>query len=262
MNRIIQYTRANSAIFPYVQILFTVITVVLFFQKYSINWWLLSLGVYFLTGCLGVTITFHRYLTHRSFHLPKYLEYLFSWFGAMGGTGSPLGWVAVHKQHHQNSDKKADPHSPHIYGWKVLFSSYNFDFDKWQVRRLITDRFHVLLHNYYHLVLVVWALLLLLIDVRLLLFGFIVPVAIQIWISNMSNWGNHLYGYRNFETGEDSRNTWWLAMITWGEGWHNNHHRYPGNWNLQKRWWELDISSLVIRFIRLIHPRPLKSARP
>lgn len=211
---------------------------------------MLSLFVYFLTGCLGITITFHRYLSHKSFKMSKPMEYLLSILGALGGTGSPLGWVAVHKHHHKYSDRAGDPHSPRQYGWRILFSTYKFEFDKWQVRHLICDPFHLALHNYYHLWILLWAGALWFISAKLLIFGFIVPVTIQLWASNLSNWGNHLFGYRNFATPEYSTNAWWLAAITWGEGWHNNHHRYPNRWNFRHKWWEIDISSWVIRLLK------------
>lgn len=127
---------------------------------------------------------------------------------------------------------------------------------------MINDPFHRNLHNFYHLFILSWILLLGWIDIRLLCYGFIVPATIQLWASNLSNWGNHLYGYKNFKTNEESRNTWWLAMITWGEGWHNNHHRHPNRWSFQHMWWELDLSAIVIRTLcifRLAKVRNLNS---
>lgn len=247
---VVRLTRANSKIFPYIQVSFTLLSVYILATMFDARWLLLSLFVYFLTGCLGITITFHRYLSHKSFKMSKGMEYFLCVLGSLGCTGSPLGWVAVHKNHHKNSDRAGDPHSPQIYGWRVLFSSYKFDFDKWQVRHLICDKFHLNLHNFYHLWLLLWVLTLWLINTKLLFYGFIIPVTIQLWASNLSNWGNHLYGYRNFATPEYSTNTWWLALITWGEGWHNNHHRYPNRWNFRHKWWELDPSSWIIRLLR------------
>ena len=89
--------RANTSYFPYIQAIATAMIVYMLFFAPSAEWWLLSLAVYFLTGCLGITITFHRYLTHNSFKFRyKWMEYLFTFFGAIGGTGSSIGWVAVH----------------------------------------------------------------------------------------------------------------------------------------------------------------------
>lgn len=248
--RVTAVTAANSVILPYVQVIFPIIFLAFAFEHHW-SWWLLTAFVYFLTGCLGVSVTFHRFLTHRSFSMPKWMEYLFSFFGAMGGTGSSIGWVSIHKQHHAHSDTHGDPHSPRHLGWRVLMATYNHHFSIWHVRRMVTDRFHVILHNYYFLIWVGWGAFLLAIDWRVFLFGFLAPVSIQIWISNLSNLANHTRcGYRNFETGEDSVNCVPVALLTFGEGWHNNHHQYPGRWNFRVKWWEIDPSAWVIGFIR------------
>jgi len=235
------------------QKLFTLIILgVLFLVAVPSQWWLLSIFVYFLTGCLGITITFHRYLTHKSFSMPKWMEYLFSFFAAMGGTGSSIGWVAVHKTHHRESDTELDPHSPHTRGLKLLLSSYKYEFNHWDSRRLLEDKFHLYLHAYYYIIFIIWGALLFLIDWKIGIFGFIVPVTIQIWISNLSNWGNHLFGYKNYDTDDHSKNTWWLALLAWGEGWHNNHHAQPWHYSFQRKWWEFDISAYTIQLICLL----------
>jgi fatty-acid desaturase len=241
------YSRV-SAIF-YTQVLFTAIMVATIFLNVSLWWWGLSVFVYFLTGCLGITITYHRYLSHRSFKMPKSLEYVFSILGALGGTGSTIGWVLVHRAHHRYSDKPGDPHSPHIGGWKNLFSIYDYKINLFHAKKLLKSKFHIFLHKYYYLILALWAAFLLVIGWKVLLFGFIIPVAIQIWASSISNFGNHLWGYRNFNTNENSRNTWWIAAITWGEGWHNNHHARPWSYTFKHKWWEFDISAVVIKII-------------
>jgi stearoyl-CoA desaturase (delta-9 desaturase) len=181
--------------------------------------------------------------------MPKFLEYLFTVIGALGGTGSSIGWVIVHKAHHKYSDKPGDPHSPHLGGWKNLFSLYDYEVNIFHGKDLLRSKFHLFIHQYYYLILFLWALLLLVISYKVLLFAFIIPVAIQIWTSNISNYGNHLWGYRNFKTNENSRNTWWIALITWGEGWHNNHHAKPWSYTFKIKWWEFDISGAIIKFI-------------
>ena len=80
-------------------------------QETHLGWWLLALGCYFLTCCLGISVTFHRALSHNTFRLPKGLEYLFSWFGAVGGSGSSVGWVAMHRKHHACADRRGDSHA-------------------------------------------------------------------------------------------------------------------------------------------------------
>lgn len=237
------------------QLLFTLFSIFGLVYFGSLEWILLSIFVYYLTGCVGITITFHRYLSHKSFSMPKFLEYLFSFFGSMGGTGSAIGWVAVHKAHHRYSDKEGDPHCPKTLRWRIFVSNYSYDFKPLHVRKLLRDKFHVFIHRYYYPIFVAWGLFLFLLDWKIGFYGFIVPVAIQIWASNISNWGNHTVGYRNYNTNDNSKNTWWISALTWGEGWHNNHHAKPGVYTFQHKWWEFDISGYTILLIALFTGR-------
>jgi len=230
----------------------TVITVATMFAGFEWYWWIASIGAYFLTGCLGVTITFHRLLSHRSFSMPKSMEYIFSFLGAMGGTGSTIGWIAVHNAHHKHSDTDHDPHNPHIIGASMLLSKYRYIFNLRDAKSLIKDKFHMFLHRYYYIIMIIWAGLLCLINIKLFLFCFIVPAFLQIWASNISNYANHLVGYRNYNTSDNSQNTWWVSVITWGEGWHNNHHAEPWMYTFQRRWWEIDISGYVTYLICIL----------
>ena len=96
-----------------------------------------------------------------------------------------------------------------------------------------------------------YAVTLLAIDWRLFLFGWVVPVALTLWISALDAYTAHHWGCRNFDTKDNSRNLWWMAILFWGEGWHNNHHAKPQNWNFRQRWWEFDIGALIIRLVRI-----------
>jgi stearoyl-CoA desaturase (delta-9 desaturase) len=245
-----RFTTSSAAVLPYFQIIGGAITVTTLIFVHDWRWWALSVGVYFLTCCLGLSVTYHRLLTHRSFEMAKWMEYVFSWLGAMGATGSTLGWVALHHQHHAHADGPGDPHSPRLHGWRILFAKLEFDFDKWSVRALAKDRFHRVLHCYYHAFLALWALLLCAIDPMVLLFCGIVPATLQLNISSLSNYLNHRWGYRNFHTKDDSTNNALIALLAWGEGWHNNHHRFPRRWSLRVRWWELDPGAWVVRAVR------------
>lgn len=142
------------------QILTTIVTACLVFNNFEIEWWALSIFVYFCTGCLGITITYHRYLAHKAFKMPKVFEYLFSIFGAFGGTGSTIGWLAVHNVHHKFSDLDKDPHSPHLLGLRLLLTNYNYKFNPRDAKPLLRDKFHIFLHQYYNLILLIWALFL------------------------------------------------------------------------------------------------------
>lgn len=247
-----QYFYSNVKGIALTQVLFTVASIIGLYIAFDSAWIPLSIFVYYLTGCLGITITFHRYLTHRSFLMPQWLVYLFSFFGAMGGTGSPLGWLAVHRMHHKHSDKELDPHSPKNLKWKIFTGSYTYDFKPMDAKSLLRDKFQILLHRYYYLIFISWGIFLFIINPYLGFYGFILPVTIQIWASNISNWGNHSIGYSNFKTNDNSRNTWWISALTWGEGWHNNHHARPGSYTFQYKWWEFDISAYTIYFICLL----------
>lgn len=241
-------TRSNSSVIPVVQLFLSGMMLgALISGAYSPQEWMIPVLVYFCTGCLGITMTFHRFLTHRSFDLDRHWEYLFSLFGALGGTGSPLGWKMFHVLHHKYADTPRDPHSPQHAGWSVLFGSYAADFDKWAVRDLITDPFHRFLHDYYFPILIVWGTILACISIDALFLGFLFPMTIQIWVSNLSNYFNHKVGYRNFRTKDNSRNSWWLAILAWGEGWHNLHHMFPWCAKFGIRKHEIDITYWMIR---------------
>lgn len=212
-------------------------------------WWLIGLLAYFCSACLGMAICFHRVLAHRALTLPRGLEYLFTVFGALGGTGSSLGWIAVHRKHHAHPDTERDPHAPGRFGWRLLVSAFEEDYDWWRVRDLMRDPFHLFLHRNYLLIIGLWAVILWLIDPRAMVFVFLIPAAAQITVTNLSTILGHGHGYRNFDTSDESTNNALLALLTWGEGWHNNHHANPRRCFLGLRWWEIDIAGLVIKVL-------------
>lgn len=212
--------------------------------------WALSIIMYCMIGCLGISIGYHRLLTHKSFKTSKFWERLCTIFGALAFTGSSIGWVGMHRQHHRNSDKMGDPHSPSIHGTKMLIANYDFDPSKWSVRYLIIDKFHVLLHKYYLGILILWSIMWSLFGMSLLMHVVLIPAVISMWASTTSNYMNHKWGYKNYETTDNSKNLWINAIFTFGEGWHNNHHARPGEYNFGVKWWEFDISAKIINFIR------------
>ncbi len=215
-------------------------------SKISAEWWLLAVFSYFCSSCLGMAITFHRVLAHRMFALPKILEYVFSWFGAMGGTGSTIGWIAVHRKHHAHPDSDHDPHAPARFGWRLIFSGYEQRYDWNRVRDILRDPFHAFLHRYYGILVPSWAVMLFLIHPNALLFGFLIPACIQITVTNLSTILGHGWGYRNTEVRDLSTNNAFIAALTWGEGWHNNHHAHPKRWRFGVKWWEIDPAGWLI----------------
>ena len=219
--------------------------------------WLLLLG-YFVYGCLGIVVTFHRKLTHNSYKTYPLLTKIFSIFGCLAGTGSPLAWVAIHINHHLKSDKPSDPHSPLYKGLKIFTLDYVNEIDsttKWRMRSMITDRFHQFLHRYYFLILFGWSLILFLIGgLYLMIWLHWAPMIITAIMSNVVNYVGHkpswFGGSRRYHLNDQSANNWVWAIPSWGESWHNNHHRHPRNFSLGEKWWEIDISAMVIRLIK------------
>jgi len=178
------------------------------------------------------------------------MERLFILFGSLAGTGSAIGWVAVHKAHHKHSDTDKDPHGP-MTGWRNFFNDYDEHVNYWSVKNLLKDPYLKKLHKYgLWILLAFYALLFMIGGVKAIVFLGLVPQMLTIVISAMSNYFTHSYGYRTYETGDDSRNTWWMSIPTWGESWHNNHHAKPHLYSFRHKWWEFDISGSIISLIR------------
>jgi stearoyl-CoA desaturase (delta-9 desaturase) len=237
----------------------TLIGSVIATHKYGIDSSMLLLVLlgYFLYGCLGVVITYHRYLTHKSYDTYPLLVKIFSLLGCFGGTGSPLAWVAIHINHHLKSDKPEDPHSPLYKGAKIFMLDYVNEVDKdtkWRMRSLVTDRYQQFLHRYYFAIIFAYSTLLFFIGgFYLMIFFHWLPSAITALMSNVVNYVGHKPnwwgGYRSYNLNDQSTNNWLWAIPSWGEAWHNNHHRFPKDYTFRKQWWEFDISGLIIKGI-------------
>ncbi len=231
-----------------------IVVAALLLSNVAWQWWLVALIGYFLYAGVGLSVGFHRYYAHRSFRAPRWAEIAFTLLGALGCSGSPASWVMMHRQHHHYADRNGDPHSPHHHGISVMFiHNYVPKNNIWQLRREFKrDRLQLWVHRYYVPLVLGFALLLLAIDWRLFVFGWALPVTVKLWVSGIAVYAGHRIGYRNTETRDDSRNVWWLGYFAWGEGWHNNHHARPGNWNFSQRWWEVDMGAWVVRAILLL----------
>jgi len=221
----------------------------------TVSWsnWLLALFGYFLITCLGITVTFHRLLTHKSYRLWKPLEYLFSFFGNLGCTGSSVGWVFVHREHHKFADKPGDPHSPVVLGPIGAFvGNYGGKFNKWSVKDIINDPVHRFMHEYYMPIVLLVVAVLVAIDPIIAVFLYIIPVFFNTLASRLSNWIDHspMFGTRVATDHRDqSHNVWWWSYLTFGEGWHYNHHTTPGSWKIGKEWWQFDPGRYVIQIL-------------
>ncbi|AFY59843.1 fatty acid desaturase [Synechococcus sp. PCC 6312] len=224
----------------------------------TFSWSGLAVGgvLFWLTGGLGITLGWHRLLTHRSFQLPKFLEYFFAFCGALACEGGVIEWVGLHRNHHLHSDHEQDQHNSrrgfwwsHM-GWmlseipaKVEIDRLTKDINQDPVYRFLDDHF-ILIQVAFGLVLYAlggWSWVIWGIFVRL------VAVYHVTWFVNSAT---HQFGYRTFETDDYSTNCWWVALLAFGEGWHNNHHTYPHSARHGLQWWEFDLTWQTIRLLK------------
>lgn len=236
--------------------------------------------MYYATGCFGVTLGYHRLLTHQSFKTFAPIRYFLALLGQLSGEGSAMFWVATHRKHHQLSDKEGDPHSPRDGGWWShvlwLFPKRTTETEDQLIARyapdFAADRGMVFLHKTF----IVWNILFgaallttgwMVWDMRtgisFLLWGLFLRMAVVFHVTWFVNSATHMWGYRNYETTDDSRNLWWVGLLAFGEGWHNNHHAYQRMAAHGHKWWEFDQTYIIIRAMeacglawKVVHERP------
>lgn len=220
----------------------------------------------FVTGCLGITLGYHRLLTHRSFDTAKPLRYLLAFFGCLAMQGGPIRWVATHRLHHKEADKPNDPHSAEEgFLWShLLWNFYRHpqletteDLHRY-APDMETDPVLWFLDKYFFpLYLAVAALFFIAgaimggwqLGLSLIVWGCVLRVVYTWHITWLVNSATHLWGYRTFQTNDNSRNNWWVALLTFGEGWHNNHHAYQRSSRMGFAWYELDVTYWIIQLL-------------
>ncbi len=217
--------------------------------------------IYWMAICLGIGMCYHRLLTHRSYKVPKPVEYFLAICATLALEGGPIFWVATHRVHHQFSDHDGDPHTPqhggfwaHM-GWMIFGESKHNDtatMTKY-APDLGREPFYVWLNTYHYVPLVIVSLALLAFGGwSFLLWGTFMRVVIGLHATWLVNSATHMWGSRRFATRDDSRNSWWVAMLTFGEGWHNNHHAHPTSARHGLAWYEVDISWIHIRLLQAL----------
>lgn len=237
------------------------------------------LAMWLVSQNVGIAISYHCQLTHRSFATPKWVEYAMAICGSMALQGSPIYWVAVHRMHHQFTDKPGDPHSPrdgkwwsHM-GWILRGALHN---ETTMLTRYVPDlqrnRFYRWLEIWHWLPITLtgaalagcgtalggWSL-----GLSWLLWGVLLRVTIGFHVTWLVNSATHLWGARRFDTRDDSTNNWWVALLTGGEGWHNNHHAHPASATHGMAWWEIDFNYWGIRLLALFRlAKNIKVMRP
>lgn len=217
--------------------------------------------LYWVAGSLGIGMGFHRLITHRGYKVPRLVEYFLVTCGTLAMEGGPIQWTVTHRIHHAHTDRTGDPHTPrdggwwaHI-GWILRGTAQNHD--RVTIERyapdLVRDRFYILLNRFHYVpVLVLGFFLLYFGGWSVLLWGVSVRLVVALHATWLVNSATHLWGRTRFQTGDDSRNSWWVALLTFGEGWHNNHHAYPTSARHGLRWYEFDLNWLGIRALQLL----------
>ena len=265
MNRTERIANLAGVITPVVGLL---IAIVLLWNR-AVDWIDIGLliGTYLVTG-LGVTVGFHRLLTHRAFKTQKPLELGWAVLGSMSFQGSVLDWVADHRKHHAHTDMEGDPHSPHVghgsglrglwhahTGW--LFETQGQADWKKYARELYEDPAMRRVNRAFPwLALASLAIPTVLGGIlhgdlagaaRGLVWGGLVRAFLLHHVTWSINSICHFFGRRRFDVQDHSTNVWWLALPSFGEAWHHNHHAFPRSAAHGLRWWEIDISGLIIR---------------
>lgn len=206
----------------------------------------------------GIGMGYHRLHTHRSYKVPKWIDYLFAVCGTMTLQGGPISWVGVHRIHHQLSDKEGDPHSPRDGAWwaHIIWMTVgeamhnNTKVTSRYAPDLARDRFYVWLNNWHWIPVTVLGLILLAVGGWAMAFWGVFVRVVAGWHATwLVNSATHMWGARRFATRDDSRNNWWVALLTFGEGWHNNHHAHPASARHGLAWWEFDLTWLQIRLL-------------
>ena len=218
-----------------------------------------TLFLYWMTIGLGISMGYHRLHTHRSYQIPLLLEYFFAVCGSLTLEGGPIFWVATHRLHHQKSDQPGDPHSPHDGAWWshigwILLGETNHNNTRVLSKYapdLAKHKFYVWLNNYHWVPLTVLGALLYAIGgLPLFLWAGCLRVVVGLHSTWLVNSATHMWGRRRFETRDDSRNSGWVALLTFGEGWHNNHHAHPSSARHGLAWYEIDHSWILISILK------------
>jgi stearoyl-CoA desaturase (Delta-9 desaturase) len=264
-----RYANLTAVILPFVAFL---AAIVLLWNE-LVGWTDLAIFavMYLLTG-IGVTVGYHRHLTHRAFETSRPMRYLLAGLGSMALEGPAIVWVSDHRKHHAFADEEGDPHSPHVghgeglrgalhglfhahMGW--LFQEQGRAEMKRYARDLLEDPGLRKINRWFFgfvglgLVLPFFMGLVLTGSLAGGLTGMLWGGFVRIFLLHHVTWSInsvcHFFGRRRFRTDDESRNVFWLALPSLGEAWHHNHHAFPTSAAHGLRWWEIDVSALVIR---------------
>ncbi len=244
--------------------LFAAVHAVALLAPWFFSWSALGVMIFlhWLFGSIGICLGYHRLLTHRSFQVPQWLEYVLATIGSLALQGGPIFWVSGHRLHHAHTeDKEKDPYSARRGFWwsHMLWLCYPreqfFDYESYKKLAPDLDRhpyYRWLNHNFVLLQIILGLLLYGLGGWSFVIYGIFLR-AVLLWHSTwLINSATHRWGYRNFSAEDGSRNLWWAAILTYGEGWHNNHHAHPRVAKAGQRWWEIDVTWWAIQILQML----------
>lgn len=214
--------------------------------------------LYWITGCLGITLGWHRLIAHRSFRVPQWLEYFFLLCGSLSCQSGAIEWIGLHRHHHAFSDQEEDHHNSRRGFWWSHMGWLLHDVPaKSEIRRFTqdinTDPVYVLVDKYFLVLqIALGALLYALGGWSFVVWGIFVRLVVVYHFTWFVNSATHKFGYRTYESGDASTNCWWVALCTFGEGWHNNHHAYQYSARHGLQWWEIDVTWMIIRALQTV----------
>ena len=237
-----------------------ILHVMCLFAPMTFSWSAVALSVFlYWAACgLGISMGYHRLLTHRGFETSTFFRRTLAVLGTLSYQGGPLSWVGIHRLHHRDSDQEEDPHSPrhgflwaHVL-WCVVWDPLGRDVTM-AAKDLRKDPFMVWLNTYFWLPNVALAVVLgLLGGWSWVIWGVAVRTVFTYHATWLVNSAAHTWGYKNFVTDDDSKNNPWVALISWGEGWHNNHHAHQRSARHGLRWYEFDPTWLQLKVLEAV----------
>jgi stearoyl-CoA desaturase (delta-9 desaturase) len=218
----------------------------------------LCLVLHWVTGGLGVTLGLHRLVSHRSFQAPKWLEYVLVFCASLAMQGGPIEWVGLHRHHHMYSDQDVDHHDSgkgfwwsHM-GWMLREVPAKKEKPRF-TKDIANDPVYLFLENNFLYVQIALGIILYLIGGwSFVVWGIFLRLVLVYHCTWFVNSATHKFGYRSHESGDRSTNCWWVALLTYGEGWHNNHHAFQYSARHGLRWWEIDMTWMTIRLLEFL----------
>lgn len=234
---------------------------------FSVSGLVLGIVMYFVAGMVGVTMSYHRLLTHRSFQTYKPVEYFLTFCACQALQSGPIEWVAMHRIHHKESDEEPDPHSPLVNflwahaGWLFVSLPDAHTYQEYSrfAKDLHRDKWQRFFEMFFFPIYVLTAVAIYFagevyggLGMSWLVWGVFVRTVVLWHCTWAVNSVTHTFGYRNYNTDEESTNNWLVAIFSFGEGWHNNHHADQRSAAHGQRWFEVDITYRLIKIMELL----------